>query len=97
MKYANILFNAHSTNNLGDNIQLVAIDNIYKKMGLSTDDIVYIDKNDLPTYDGEPLILPISLALVDYQEKGWAGRFSKKIHPVLLGISLAKDSLYKED
>lgn len=78
MKYANISFNARGVNNLGDNIQLIALDAIYKnEFQLSTDDIVYINKNDLDKYDGERVILPISLAMVDYVD--WNERFSDKI------------------
>lgn len=94
MKYATLSFNATSINNIGDNIQLIALDGIYKnEMHLSSNDIVYISKNDLDKYDGEPVLFPISLAIVDFTTNGWAGRFSKKIKPLFLGLSIAKDFL----
>ena len=96
-KFANIEFTAKAVNNIGDNIQLIAIDEIYKKMGIPSSDIIYINKNDLATYNGEPVILPISMAIVDYTEKGWANRFSDKIYPVFLGITMAKDFLCPEE
>ena len=98
MKYANMTFNARSVYNLGDNIQLIALDSIYKnEMNLLENDIVYINKNDLDKYDGETVVLPISFAMVDYTENGWEGRFSDKIVPLFLGLSIAKDFLNSED
>ena len=95
MKYANIKFDGRSgRQTIGDNIQLIAIDHLYAKMGIPQSEIVYIDKNDLSTYDGEEVILPFSWALVDYIEDGWANRFSSKITPVFLGLNLARDWLY---
>lgn len=96
LKYANMTFNARGVNNLGDNIQLIALDAIYKnEFHLSTDDIVYINKNDLDKYDGERVILPISLAMIDYVN--WNERFSDKIIPLFLGLSIEKDFLNPED
>lgn len=34
MKFANYIFDARGANNLVDNMQLIAIDYIYKKIGL---------------------------------------------------------------
>ena len=92
MYYANMLFSSRGVQNLGDNVQLIAIDKIYKDhFNLSEKEICYINKNDLATYDGKEVVLPVSLAMVDYSENGWAGRFSEKITPVFLGLSIAKD------
>ena len=98
MKYANIKFKTKGVKqSVGDNIQLFATDLIYEKMGIPKEDIIYIDKNDLKIYDGEPVILPISWALIDYVENGWAGRFSDKITPVFIGLNMAKDFLCEEE
>ena len=93
MKFANYKFNAKGVNNLGDNMQIITIDYIYQKIGIKLDDVVYIDTNDLSTYKGEYVILPVTMPLVDYQEKGIAGRFSKHIIPVFLGLTMVKDTL----
>jgi len=93
MKYANYYFNARSVNNLGDNMQIIAIDNLYKKMGIDLDDVVYINTHDLATYDGEYVILPVTMPLVDYCEGGIAKRFSDKIIPAFLGLTMVKESL----
>ena len=55
VKFANYYFKGKSMNNIGDNMQILAIDYIYQQMGVQ-DDIVYIDKNDLPTYEGEYVV-----------------------------------------
>lgn len=96
MKFANYYFKGKSMNNIGDNMQILAIDYIYQQMGVQ-DDIVYIDKNDLPTYEGEYVVLPVNMPLVDYRENGIAGWFSSKIIPVFFGLTLVKDSLLPEE
>ncbi|WP_319475409.1 polysaccharide pyruvyl transferase family protein [Marispirochaeta aestuarii] len=93
MKFANYLFNARGVNNLGDNMQLIAIDNIYRKMGINLNDVVYIDKNKLAEYAGEYVVLPVTMPLVDYVEGGISGRFSDYIIPVFLGLTMVKDEL----
>ncbi len=93
MKFANYRFQARGVNNLGDNMQIVAIDNIYRQMGIDLNEVVYIDTNDLATYKGEYVILPVTMPLVDYRENGIAGRFSPYIVPVFLGLTMVKETL----
>ncbi len=93
MKFANYQFEAHEKNNLGDNMQIIAIDYIYEKMGIDPEDIVYIDKNSLSSYEGEYVILPVNMPLIDYQPNGICGWFSNKIIPVFFGLTLVKDTL----
>lgn len=97
MKFANYTFRARGVNNLGDNMQLIAIDKIYEAMGVPACDIVYIDKNDLASYKGEYVIMPVTMPLVDYTEGGICGRFSDHIIPVFLGLTLAQDMLLPEE
>ncbi|MEG2654034.1 MAG: polysaccharide pyruvyl transferase family protein, partial [Ruthenibacterium sp.] len=77
----------------GDQAQILAIDYLYREMGIAPEEIVYIDKDALPFYDGEPVLLPVSMPLVDYKEGGISEMFSPKITPVFLGLTLAKDTL----
>lgn len=93
MKFANYRFQARGVNNLGDNMQIVAIDHIYTQMGIDLKDVVYIDTNELATYRGEYVILPVTMPLVDYREGGIAGRFSPYIIPVFLGLTMVKETL----
>lgn len=97
MKYANYKFYAKGVNNLGDNMQLIAIDSIYDRMGIPKEDIIYIDKNEISTYKGEYVVLPVTMPLVDYTEDGICGRFSDHIIPVFLGLTLIKDSLLPKE
>jgi hypothetical protein len=97
MKFANYSFHARGVNDLGDNMQIIAIDEIYKKMGVDLGDVIYIDNQDLATYKGEYVILPITMPLVDYRQNGIAGRFSPKIVPVFLGLTMVKDTLMPEE
>ncbi|MBE6968542.1 MAG: polysaccharide pyruvyl transferase family protein [Ruminococcaceae bacterium] len=93
MKFANYHFQARGVNNLGDNMQILAIDHIYEQMGIDLKDVVYIDTNELSTYKGEYVILPVTMPLVDYREGGIAGRFSPYIIPVFLGLTMVKETL----
>ena len=93
MKFANYSFNAKGVNNLGDNMQIIAIDEIYRSMGIKSSDIVYIPTDKLDSYSGEYVILPVTMPLIDYREGGIAGRFSERIIPVFLGFTMVKDSL----
>jgi len=97
MKFANYIFYARGVNNLGDNMQIIAIDNIYESMGIEKKNIVYINKNDLDKYYGEYVILPITMPLVDYIEGGISGRFSKYIIPVFLGFTMVTDKLIPQE
>ncbi len=97
MKFANYKFYARGVNNLGDNMQIIAIDYIYERMGVPKEEIIYIDKNETNSYNGEYVILPVMMPLVDYTEGGIAGRFSDYIIPVFLGLTLAKDSLLQQE
>ncbi|GHU64180.1 hypothetical protein AGMMS49983_09360 [Clostridia bacterium] len=97
MKFANYIFKGKGYNNLGDNMQLIAIDNLYERMNVPLDEIVYINKNNLSSYDGEDVVLPVTMPLVDYVPNGLAGRFSPKIRPVFLGLTMVRDFLYKEE
>ncbi len=93
MKYANYSFRAKGVNNLGDNMQIIAIHENYRSMGIDLKDVVYIPTDDLDSYSGEYVILPVTMPLIDYREGGIAGRFSERIIPVFLGFTMVKDSL----
>lgn len=74
--------------NYGDDIQMYAVANIYRHMGIREEDLVRITLQELFTYDGdEYLLLPISYPLFGNYIK-----LSEKIIPVYLAISLLSDS-----
>lgn len=84
--------------NIGDNIQMYAMKQIYAKMGVSENDIVKIDFHDLHTYDGEYVVLPINLFFFgchDAKEKWFPA--SPKIIPVFIGVHFDSDYLDEEE
>lgn len=97
MKFANYFFNARTVNNLGDNMQIIAIDELYKSMGIPKNEIIYINTQELATYNGEYVILPVTMPLADYRVGGISGRFSQHIIPVFLGFTTVKDNLLPEE
>ena len=97
MKFANYRFRAKGVNNLGDQMQIIAIDEVYRRMGIPQGDIVYLDTQELDRYDGEYVILPVTMPLVDYREGGISGRFSRHIIPVFLGLTMVKQTLEPEE
>ena len=97
MKFANYKYHGRNINNLGDHIQIMTIDYLYGEMGIEPSEIIYIDVNELRSYDGPPVLLPVSLPLVNYCEHGVAGMFSPKITPVFFGLTMPKTHLQPEE
>lgn len=69
--------------NFGDHLQNIIIKDLYQKMGIPEEDIYVLNFNEISTYDGEYLILPINQAI----SHGLNSFISSKIIPVFLGIS----------
>ena len=101
MKYARLVYGNNRRQlqsrqfvNLGDYYQTFAVDHIYEAMGVPREQVVSIKKNDLTTYDGEDVILPM---------EGWFGMIagaeiyplSPRIHPVYIGYNCVTDLFYK--
>lgn len=73
--------------NVGDYIQILAIENLYKKMGIESSDIIRIRMQELKTYQGEKLLLPINIIM--YGDNFFTGAdvaISEDIVPVFLGV-----------
>lgn len=73
--------------NVGDYIQILAIENLYKEMGVKSEDIVRIRMQELKSYRGDKLILPINLIV--YGDNFFDGSdiaISEDIIPVFLGV-----------
>ena len=96
MRYANIDCNTigiHRSSdecylNWGDHIQILAIDYIYQLMRIPMQDIIRIPFDELQTYNGEQVILPINFLLfLPFRKDG--ALFSPKIHPVFLGAAFS--------
>ncbi len=46
--------------NIGDNMQTFAVDNFYRRMGISPEEIININASEMKNYDGEEVIVPIA-------------------------------------
>lgn len=99
MKYANIVFDGDrkTSVNIGDDLQIVAIEYLYRKMGIEEKDIVRIGFSELAKYDGEYVILPISFPMHGYREGVYITMFSPKIIPVFLGLSIMSENITEEE
>lgn len=82
--------------NVGDYMQWIAIANLYQYMNLGKEDIVELSAEDICTYSGEKLILPINYMWADLSYNQYVignhVSFSDDIIPVFLGISFKKGS-----
>ncbi len=97
MKYANLYMQRESMNNLGDNMQLLALQNLYNKMDINEEEIVRIHYNELSTYDGDYVILPINYPFYGYRNDLDITMFSDKIIPVFLGLSIIGADVSEEE
>lgn len=97
MRFANIIMDRKGRCTVGDDIQLIAIENVYKHMGIDYNDVVRIPYSKLSSYDGEYVILPLSFPFYGYSNGTNITNFSDKIVPVFLGLSTALNSYNQTD
>lgn len=105
MKYGYLYYRKHMLENkkerpmnLGDPIQSFAVIEVYRRLGIPTEELIPIDRFDLATYDGEDVILIIN-GIESYEHYAYHTRFlpvSSKIHPVIVSISLRRDFAEEE-
>lgn len=76
--------------NIGDPLQMLVVQGLYDELGLPEDQIVRLRLEEMPTYDGEPLALPVNFGLI-YKYYYVNGRItiSDKIRPIFLAATLA--------
>ncbi len=101
MKYANLVYKWRNDEiNMGDDIQILAIDYLYTLMGIPPEKIIKISFYELCEYDGEEVILPICFPFHSYVKEDYFTLFSPKIKPIFLNLSISgmkissKDSQY---
>ena len=97
MKYGKINYNygdfalRTSGYNIGDAIQTIALEQIYKYIGLRDSGVIEIDLCDINTYDGEYVLLPIYSVTFGI---GFLNLpFSPKIVPIFISSHIAKTEL----
>lgn len=83
--------------NLGDCMQLLAIENLLRAMGVDEDEIVRIGVSELTCYDGEYVILPVAFPFASFSSGTNITVFSERIVPVFLSLCILADTLSDED
>jgi citrate lyase gamma subunit len=79
--------NWHGEANIGDAIQCLAVESLYKEMGITPDKLALVDRDSIDRYDGETCLVPL---------QGWFGYFadvfpfpwSERIAPFFSGFHL---------
>jgi hypothetical protein len=97
VKFGNIVFARTGRLTIGDEIQLLAIENLYKTMGIDYSTVIRLEFSQLHNYNGEEVILPISFPLYGLYKGKYITKFSEKIIPVFLGLSLLSPIIVAED
>lgn len=89
MKYGRLVFSREFVSptvcNVGDIAQTMAIDEIYKAMGIDKNSIINIPMEDLATYQGEKVLLPLD-GYFRYSREYPCFPTSDDIIPVFLGV-----------
>ena len=98
MKFANIKYTKRNGRlTIGDDIQLLAIESMYRQIGVDYDEVVRIEFCELSSYDGEYVILPISFPFISYSNAAYVTMFSHKIIPVFLGVCMLTSTFQQEE
>lgn len=87
MKFGNYIVKSGTITNVGDIMMIVAMNYIYGEMGIKKEEICYIHIEDLSTYQGEYICMPVFIPLLNYHENGIAGMFSSRIIPVFISYT----------
>lgn len=94
MKYGYLKYVRHNIN-IGDTIQSFGIKNVYRKMGLRSEDIIEIDKRLMSEYDGEYVVVPIA-ANCDWWYESKMFPLSPKIIPVFFGFRCVDEGCLRD-
>ena len=97
MKFANIIMTRKGRCTVGDDIQLIAIEYLYKYMGVDYSNVIRIPFSELSTYDGEYVVLPLSFPFYGYNNGTNITNFSPKIIPVFLGFATMQQYYSQKD
>lgn len=97
MKYGVLEYKNPRCINIGDAMQIIAVLNLYQKIGIDEADIIRVNFYDLQVYDGEEVILPICFPFYGYNSQNKVTCFSPKIVPVFLSLSLFDTNLDNDE
>lgn len=71
------------TTNLGDNMQSIAVRRLLRALGYSDADMVSVDRDTLPSYDGPPVSLIMNGVFPE-----WSFPIPDSVYPVFVGITV---------
>lgn len=77
--------------NIGDDMQTFAIENLYKSMNIKESEIVRLNYNQIKTYKGEYIILPMNM----FGSKGDILPTSEYIIPLFIGFNYTSSKCYE--
>ncbi len=72
--------------NIGETAIVMAMEGLYREMGVKEEDLVEIFVDDISSYDGEYVLLPINIAFIQDLEESGLHKISNKIIPVFIGL-----------
>ena len=81
MKFANLYLDSKVYKNMGEDMMIFSIFNLYHHMGVDRDSVTRVPVSKMRDYDGEDVLLPLNYPFY--------GLFalSPKIHPVFWGLA----------
>lgn len=97
MRFGNLIMNTTGMRNIGDDVQILAIEHLYDYMGIKQEQRVRIPLTELANWGSEYVVLPIPFCLTSYNHDMCITQFSKKIIPVFLSFSVVADHLSDAD
>ena len=70
MKFGNLIMNTTGMRNIGDDVQILAIEHLYDYMGIKQEQRVRIPLTELANWGSEYVVLPIPFCLTSYNNLG---------------------------
>lgn len=97
-EYWNISWNSKALLNIGDAVEYMVIEQLYKSIGIDESKMIRLSIPELTTYRGESLIVGLNIALDSYVGYNKIlGEMSPDIIPVFLGISITSPNLTEKE
>lgn len=81
--------------NLGDCVQNIAVENLYKKLGIAPNDLLHVNRDELPDYNGTKCKL-VMQSWFGYTNKTFPLPWSKKIEPIFIGFHISSGNHGRE-
>lgn len=92
--YWDTSWNAKALLNIGDAVEYMVVEQLYKKAGINDEDIIRLSIPELTTYKGEHLIVALNIALDSYVGYNKIlSELSPNITPIFLGMSITNPDL----